>query len=349
MPPVWEQRWQPLRREWVIVAAHRQDRPWRGATTAGAGGAADADVPAWDAECTFCPRNQRVGGAVNPDYLGIHVFDNDRPCAAPDAPAELPPAPGIYRLAPARGRARVLCFSPRHDLALARMPVGAVDDVLRCWQQQYRELGREPEVQHVLIFENRGEAVGVSNPHPHGQVYATNFVFKTIETEVAACREHLAARGVPLWEEIVASEQDDGRRIVAGDAHAVAFVPWFARYAYETFVGPRRAVASIAYLDDRERHSLAAVLREVLARFDNLWRQPFPYVLALHNAPTDDGDHRGFGFHIELHPPLRKPGLLKYLAGPEVGGGSFLADTAPEDKAAELRQVPAWHYLEPAP
>jgi UDPglucose--hexose-1-phosphate uridylyltransferase len=164
-----------------------------------------------------------------------------------------------------------------------------------------------------------------------------------------ASREHFAMRGRPLWEEMVASERDDGRRLVAQQGSAVAFVPYCARHAYETFVGPARAVPSVADLDQSERQDLAAVLHDVLVRYDNLWRLSFPYVLALHNAPCDRGDHRAFGFHIEIHPPLRKPGLLKYLAGPELGGGSFLADTAPEDKAAELRAVPAVHYAAAQP
>lgn len=340
MAPVWEQRWHPLRREWVIVAAHRQDRPWLGATTAHEA----AKLPQFDPTCTFCPGNTRVSGAQNPDYAQVYVFDNDRPCTGPDAPLDLPPPPGIYRNAPASGLARVVCFSPRHDLTLARMTPQDVDAVMHCWQQQYRELGARDGIAHVLIFENQGAAVGVSNPHPHGQIYATNFVFKTIENEVTACREHMAVHGVPLWEQIVQTECADGRRMLVQNPDAVAFVPYFARYAYETYIGPRRAVASIADLTDGERRHLAHALHEVLVRFDNLWQMPFPYVMALHNAPTDGGDHRGFGFHIEIHPPLRKPGLLKYLAGPEIGGGSFLADTSPEDKAAELRAVPAVHY-----
>jgi UDPglucose--hexose-1-phosphate uridylyltransferase len=340
MTKVWEQRWHPLSAEWVIVAAHRQDRPWLGETL----GAAGKPLPAHDAECTFCPGNTRISGARNPDYRGVYVFDNDRPCAGPDAPRDLAPAPGIYQNRPADGLARVVCFTPRHDLTLAELDVAGVDAVLQCWQAQYRELGSRPGVQHVLIFENKGEVVGVSNPHPHGQIYATNFVFKTIENEVAAARAHFAVRQRPLWEEIVATELDDGRRVLGSNDHAAAFVPYFARYAYETFVGPRRAVPSISDLGADERQALAEMLHQTLVRFDNLWRAPFPYVLALHNAPTDGGDHRAFGFHFEFHPPLRKPGLLKYLAGPEIGGGSFLADTAPEDKAAELRRQPLRHY-----
>ncbi len=338
--PVWEQRWHPLRREWVVVASHRQDRPWLGERVP----ASSVVALAHDGGCTFCPGNVRLSSVVNPDYRGIHVFDNDRPCVGADAPRELETPPKGYRSAPATGIARVVCFSERHDQQLARMAVTAVDDVLRCFQSQYRELAARPEVAHVLMFENRGEATGVSNLHPHGQIYATNFVFQTIQNEVEACREHFAAQRRSLWEDVVATEVADGRRVIAQNAAAVAFLPWFARYAYETFVGPRRSVASIADLGDDERRALAAVLHETLVRFDNLWRMPFPYVMALHQAPTNGDDHSGFGFHIELHPPLRKPGLRKFLAGPETGGGNFLADTAPEDKARELRAVAATHY-----
>lgn len=340
MVGTWEQRWHPLRREWVVVAAHRQDRPWLGETQT----ARLPPVPSLDAQCTFCPGNVRVSGAKNPAYESVFVFDNDRPCVGVDAPTELAVPPGIYRNRVANGIARVVCFSPRHDLSLAEMDVGGVERVLATWQAQFAELGARPEVAHVLLFENRGAAVGVSNPHPHGQIYATNFVFPTIANEVLAGEEHLASSGRVLWEDIVASEVRDGRRMLVQNTHAVAFVPWFARYAYEVYVGPRRAVADLTQLTAVERADLAAALREVLARFDNLWQAPFPYVMALHNAPTDGGQYRGFGFHIELHPPLRKPGLLKYLAGPEVGGGGFLADTLPEQKAAELQAVSAVHH-----
>ena len=145
-------------------------------------------------------------------------------------------------------------------------------------------------------------------------------------------------------EDIIASELEDGRRILSQNDSAIAFIPYFARYAYETFVVPRQAHASLANLAASELRDLAAVLQEVLVRFDNLWKMSFPYVMALHQSPTDGRAHEGFHFHIEFHPPLRKPNLLKYLAGPEIGGGSFLSDTSPEEKAAELQAVPAVHY-----
>ena len=337
---MWEQRWHPLRDEWVIVAAHRQSRPWSGAEV----GARDAAPPAFDPGCYLCPGNARISGRVNPKYTSTFVFDNDHPCVGADAPRTLAPPPGIYRSGPATGVARVVCYSPRHDVALAELDVSDVDTLLATWQAQMRELASHPDVRFVLIFENKGEVVGVSNPHPHCQIYATNFVFKYIETELLAGARHLAETGRVLFQDVLAAERQDRRRIISEQGSAIAFVPYFARYAYEVYVAPLRSVATIADLDDAERRDLATVLRDVVIRFDNLWRMPFPYVMALHQAPVKGHDGRGFHFHFEFHPPLRRPNLLKYLAGPEIGGGNFLSDTCAEEKAAELIAAGARHY-----
>ena len=343
---VWEERWHPLREEWVIVAAHRQNRPWSGETVAAA---TEPQTPPYVPDCYLCPGNVRVSGARNPDYEGVFVFDNDHPCVGPDAPEHLEPAPAPYRSRPARGVARVVCYTPRHDLSLAELQPREVENLVAAWQAQYVKLGNRPEVKHVLTFENKGEVVGVSNPHPHGQIYATNFVFKTIETEARAGLRYFDETGHVLLRDIIEAEQCDGRRVVCENETAIAFVPFFARYAYEVFVAPTRTRASVADLSDAEARDFAAVLREVTIRFDNLWRMPFPYVMPLHQAPTDGGDYRSFHFHIEFHPPLRKPNLLKYLAGPEIGGGNFLSDTSPEEKAAELRAQPTVHYKSSQP
>jgi UDPglucose--hexose-1-phosphate uridylyltransferase len=336
---VWEQRWHPLRQEWVIVAAHRQTRPWTGEEVR----PRVADLPAYDPACYLCPGNPRVGGVRNAAYTRTFVFDNDHPCVG-DAPAPPPPPHPFFRNGPAAGLARVVCFSPRHDLTLAEMPVEDIAGVMTLWQQQTREMSRTPGVRYVHAFENKGEVVGVSNPHPHGQVYATNFVFKTIEIELDASARHLRETGHGLMEDVIAAEEADGRRMLYADAHTVAFVPYFARYAYEVYVAPRRRVPHVTALDGEEVASLARALKDVLVRFDNLWSMPFPYVQVLHQAPTDGSDVSAFHFFIAFHPPLRRPNLLKYLAGPEVGGGNFLSDTVPEDKAAELRALPATHY-----
>ncbi len=337
---IWEERWHPLREEWVIVAAHRQDRPWSGETVPHE----EQQIPAYVSDCYLCPGNARVSSAINPAYDGVFVFDNDHPCVGLNAPGDLVPATGINKNRPATGIARVVCYTPRHDLSLAQLQTVEVENLLTAWQKQYRELGSRDDVNHVLIFENKGEVVGVSNPHPHCQIYATNFVFKTIETEARASARHFQQTGRPIFQEIIEAEQTDNNRIIAENQKSIAFLPYFARYAYEVYVAPKQTHSSLADLDDSEVQDFAATLNEVLVRFDNLWQMPFPYVMALHQAPTDDGDHRGFHFHVEFHPPLRKPNLLKYLAGPEIGGGNFLSDTSPEKKAIELRSVPATHY-----
>ena len=336
----WEERWHPLREEWVVVAAHRQDRPWSGGTVQHE----EEKLPEYVSDCYLCPGNRRVSGKVNPQYTHTFVFDNDHPSVSLDAPSNIAPATGIYRNQPARGIARVVCYSPKHNLTLSELELEDVENLLRVWQQQYEELGSRPEIRHVLIFENKGEAVGVSNPHPHCQIYANNFVFKTIETEARVSQRHLAETGHILFQDILSAEKQDERRIIAENDSAIAFVPYFARYAYEVFVAPKETHPSLARLSDREVKDFAEVLKRVVVKFDNLWQMPFPYVMPLHQAPTDGGDYSGFHFHIEFHPPLRKPNLLKYLAGPEIGGGNFLSDTSPQEKAAELRAQSDIHY-----
>jgi UDPglucose--hexose-1-phosphate uridylyltransferase len=304
-------------------------------------------APEHVAGCYFCPRNLRVGGARNPDYQSVFVFDNDHPCVGADAPLTLERPAGIYRNAPATGVARVVCYTPKHNVTLAELPVDAIATLLRTWREQYLELGARPEVRHVLTFENKGDVVGVSNPHPHGQIYATSFVFKTIEVEAAVSRRYYEEHGRVLFRDIIRAEQDDGRRILFESPSAIVFLPYFARYAYECCVAPQETHASLATMTAGELDALAVALKMLLVRYDNLWQMSFPYVLTLHQAPTDGGDYSGFHFHIECHPPLRKPDLLKYLAGPEVGGGNFLSDTRPESKAEELRAVPDVHYKAP--
>jgi len=286
---IWEQRWHPLRREWVIVSSHRNERPWLGERVAEP---ARALAPtAYVPDCYLCPGNARSSGQRNDRYSGVFVFDNDHPCVGPGAPRDLPEPAGIYRNEPASGCARVVCFTPRHDLTLAQLVEAEVRSLLGVLQAQYRELGARDDVRH-------------------------------------------------------AAEEADGRRWLVRRDQAVSFVPYFARYPYETFVAPLATRPSLADLAPSELADLAAVLRETLIRLDNLWRMSFPYVMVLHQAPTDGAPHPGFHFHIQIHPPLRKPGLLKYLAGPEIGGGNFLNDTAPEEKAAELRAVSSVHYTQ---
>src|SRR5256886_12956445 len=179
---VWEQRWHPLRREWVIISSHRNERPWQGEGVA----EAERSLPPYVPDCYLCPGNARSSGRRNERYSGVYVFDNDHPCVGAEAPTtSAAPAP-MYRNSPATGCARVVCYTPRHDLTLAQLPESEVLGLLQALQAQYRELGAQPGVRHVLVFENQGEGVGVSNPHPHFQVYATHLLVKTNELQAAA-------------------------------------------------------------------------------------------------------------------------------------------------------------------
>ncbi len=341
----WEERWHPLREEWIIIAAHRQNRPWIGATVT----MEEHTVPSYVADCYLCPGNRRVSGARNPMYSRPFVFDNDHPCVGMNAPERVSSTlTSLYRIRSAQGHARVLCYSPCHNLTMAEMPIVTIVEIAQLWQQQTFDLGNRPEVKHVLPFENKGKVVGVSNPHPHGQIYATNFVFKTIEIELAASQRYWQQSGRILFSAIIAEEQADGRRILYEDEYVIAFVPYFARYAYEVYVAPKRRVAHIYALQDVEIEALSRALKNVTVRYDNLWQMSFPYVMSLHQAPTDGEDYASFHFFIAFHPPLRRPHVLKYLAGPEIGGGNFVSDTLPEEKAAELLSQPTTHYHEQA-
>lgn len=336
----WEQRWHPLREEWVIIAAHRQNRPWIGDTIENT----SDELPEYDADCFLCPGNKRITGKQNPNYEQTFVFDNDHACVSWDAPKVEELDQGIYMRKPALGIARVVCYSPKHNLTLAELEPDEIVTLLKEWQNQYIELGEHQDINHVLLFENKGEVVGVSNPHPHCQIYATNFVFKYIETEARVSSAYFKENRRTLFQQIIDTEKEDGRRIIYENDSAIAFMPYFARYAYEVYVAPKESHLSLADLSDKELNDFSKALKHVLIKYDNLWQMPFPYVMPLHQAPTDGKDHSGFHFHIEFHPPLRKPNLLKYLAGPEIGGGNFLSDTSPEEKAEEIRDLPDIHY-----
>jgi len=322
-----------LREQWVVVAAHRQDRPWEGHR---AEILPTSEAP-YDETCTFCPGNVRVSGVANPAYEATYAFDNDRPCvggAAPPASEATEP----LRAASARGTARVICFDPRHDLSLRSLGVSGVTRVLETFREEERRCAADPVIEHVLIFENRGEVVGVSNPHPHGQLYGTDFVMGAAARHVRVAADHHRQTGRSLLQDVVQRELEEGERVVAVHGDVVVLVPHFARWAYEVLVVPRMPIPGIKDASDGLLADLAGGLHDILCRYDGLWSQPFPYVMTFHNAPLR-APAPGFHFHIELQPPLRKPHLMKHLAGPELGGDVFLADTAPESTAEELRGV----------
>ena len=321
----WELRWHPFRGEWVLFTSHRGARPWIGETV-------EDDEAAIPDDNALAPLGRRID-TTNPDYRGVFVFTNDLPVFSPDAPI---PNTGddLYRTRRAVGTAEVVCYHHDPTKSMADLSDDEVAAVVRTWRDRTTALQAVDGVAHVLIFENRGAAVGTSNPHPHCQIYAGALVYGITEREDEIATAHFAETGRELLADVVEREAPSNR-VLDGNEHFFACVPWFARYAYEVLVLPRRPVASLVDLDDDACRALGAVLRDVVRRYDTLWGIRMPYVLAVHQAPV--GDHPHYPFHVELHPPLRAPGLMKYLAGPEIGGGSMTNESDPDEKAAELR------------
>ena len=321
----WELRWHPFRGEWVLFTSHRGARPWIGEIVEDD----EAEIPADNA---LAPLGARVEGR-NPDYRGVYTFTNDLPVFSGDA---TPPSAGddLYRTRRATGTAEVVCYHHDPRRTMADLSDDEVTAVVCEWRDRTAALNATDGVAHVLVFENRGAAVGTSNPHPHCQIYAGALVYGTMAREAEVAADHHVRTGRSLLADVVERELA-GPRVIDEGEHFFACVPWFARLAYEVLVLPRRPVASLVDLDEERCRSLALVLRDVVRRYDALWGIRMPYVLGVHQAPV--GDHPHYPFHIELHPPLRAPGLLKYLAGPEVGGGSMTNESDPDEKAQELR------------
>jgi UDPglucose--hexose-1-phosphate uridylyltransferase len=266
----------------------------------------------------------------------VAVFDNLFPALS--ARTAAPPAT-IVESARGTGACEVVVFTREVDRPLGQLPLAQLELVLAVWADRTAELGARGDVACVFPFENRGVEIGVTLPHPHGQIYAYPFVPETIAQELDQQVRWRQKRGRGLLEELVERELDDGRRVVSANEHALAFVPVCARWAYELWIVPRRPAPLLGDLDGTERAALARALKAALLALDGLWRQPMPYVLAVHQAPTDGSPHPDAHVHIEIYPALRMPGRLKYLAGSEVGAGAFTSDTLPEEKAAELRAV----------
>ena len=284
-----------------------------------------------------------MSGIRNPDYDTPYVFDNDHPPVALQAP-ESSPSSDLFQTSRASGMARVVCYSKQHNITLAEMTVEKIRNVVEVWRDQFRDMGACEDVRYVLIFENKGKEVGVSNPHPHCQIYGTNFVFDIIQREIESLRAYREKTGTCLLCTLMEAERRDGRRIVYENPSIQVWVPFFARYAYEVFVAPRAHRRNLADLAEEEISDLSDALKTLLVAYDSLFSFSFPYVMAIHQSPTDGGRHDEFHLHLEFHPPLRQPGMLKYLAGPEIGGGNIINPSSPEVKAEELRNVYGAQY-----
>jgi UDPglucose--hexose-1-phosphate uridylyltransferase len=336
-------RHNPLLDEWVLVSPHRLERPWQGRTE----DVAEVELPAYDPACYLCPGNARAGGQRNPPYDTTFAFTNDFPALLPRSDEAAPTGTPLMRALPEGGTCRVICFTPRHDLTLARLSRPEIRTVVDAWTEEVRALAARPGIGYVQLFENKGELMGCSNPHPHCQVWATEHVPTIPARKRAAQAAYFEREGRDLLGDYLEQEAKDGARTVLENAHWVCLVPFWAVWPYETMLVPRRRVPDLLSLSDGERDALADVLKGLTVRYDNLFRTSFPYSMGWHGRPVG-GDDPGWRLHAVFLPPLlRSATVRKFLVGYELTAEPQ-RDLTPEDAAARLRAQPATHYRDGA-
>jgi UDPglucose--hexose-1-phosphate uridylyltransferase len=323
----------PLTGEWVQVSPHRMQRPWQGRQD----NLAPAQRPAHDPMCYLCPGNDRAGGQTNPMYEGTFVFDNDFAALLPDGPESIPADHGLLQSAPVQGQCRVLCFSPRHDLTLARMELAAIRDVVDVWAEQVADLGER--YRWVQVFENKGELMGCSNPHPHGQVWALDTLPNEAHKEDIRQAEYFAQHQRRLLLDYANVELERNTRVVDCTDSWLAVVPFWAVWPFELLLLPRRPVGHLPDLQADEREDLALILRRLLSRYDGLFDTSFPYSMGWHGRPLVAGGD-GWQLHAHFYPPLlRSATVRKFMVGYEMLGEAQ-RDLTAEAAATRLRSVP---------
>jgi UDPglucose--hexose-1-phosphate uridylyltransferase len=312
-----ELRWNPLLGQWVIVAAHRRERPLQS-----------------DDWCPFCPGSGKV-----PETYDVHAYPNDFPALMAHPPEPDIEGTSISPVEALKGAAEVILYTPEHDSSLADLSLDHIVKLIRLWQERYRYLESIEYIQYVLIFENKGKVIGVTITHPHGQIYGYSFIPPRPLRELQSEKGFLADNGDCLGCEILRTELKDGRRIVCETNDVAAFVPFFAAYPYEVNIYVKRHLQSILHLRDEERQSLALVLKTVVQKYDNLFGFSFPYMMILNQQPTDGYDHPYHHFRIEFYPPLMDGTTIRYIAGSETGSGVQVNPTNIEERARELQEA----------
>jgi UDPglucose--hexose-1-phosphate uridylyltransferase len=327
-------RWNPLAQRWILVTPGRLARPWQGQLE----GAPIPAVSSYDPSCYMCPGNRRASGVANPDYTGPFVFDNDFPALQLEPATVVLPGHELLRAEPVTGVCRVVCYTPRHDATLAQLSDGEIRQVVDCWADELVALRRRPTIATVQIFENRGAMMGASNPHPHGQIWATSIVPDEVHAESRAQAEYYAGHGgADLLGDYLTHEMERATRVVSVSDDWVCLVPFWATWPFETLVMPRRQVASVEDLTPAERDHLAQMLGRLARGYDRLFAVPFPYSMGIHVRP---GVHdQGWRLHLHFYPPLlRSATVRKFMVGFELLGMAQ-RDFTPEEAAGWLRNA----------
>ena len=331
-----------LTREWVLVSPHRAKRPWLGQVEKRPA----QSLPEYDPTCYLCPGNERAGGVRNPAYTGTFVFDNDFAALLPEPSEELQDAGSSLLVSESeRGLCRVICFSPRHDLSLPELDLPAIENVLATWAEQSADLGSRDFINYVQVFENKGEVMGASNPHPHSQVWASGHIPNEPAKELAAQNAHLNLQQRPLLADYIQEEHKRKERILAANDHFTALVPFWAIWPFEILLSAHRpGLTRLTELTSAETTALAAILKTITIRYDNLFEISFPYSMGFHQAPFDGQTHPEWLLHAHFYPPLlRSATVRKFMVGYEMLGMPQ-RDITPETAAARLRGLPETHY-----
>jgi UDPglucose--hexose-1-phosphate uridylyltransferase len=336
-------RHNPLTDEWILVSPHRTQRPWQGKTEA----PPPPSSPPHDPACYLCPGNVRAGGQRNPPYLHTFSFTNDFPALLPHAPEAEHHSHGLFTSESVEGTCHVLCFSPRHDLCLSRLSTEDIRGVVDLWGEETETLGKQyPWVQ---IFENKGEIMGCSNPHPHGQVWAGTAIPHIPQREHDCQQRYAAAHSSLLLLDYLEEERGRRERLIVQNEHWTALVPYWAVWPYEVLLLPHQHVLRIFDLDDTQRDALAALLKQVMTRLDNLFETPFPYTMGWHGAPFHTGPDAARQLHAHIYPPLlRSATIKKFMVGYEMLAEPQ-RDITPESAAGRLRELSDIHYAEKNP
>jgi UDPglucose--hexose-1-phosphate uridylyltransferase len=336
-------RHNPLTGRWVLVSPHRALRPWQGQQDP----PDDAERPGYDPDCYLCAGNLRAGGVRNPPFTGTFVFTNDFAAVAPDTPAATDEGSPLMQMQSVRGECRVIVFSPDHAHTLPELSEREIAAVIDTWQRQSAELGQR--WRWVQVFENKGAMMGCSNPHPHGQIWATAHLPEDAELEDQHQRQWFERHGEPLLWCYAQDELRDGARTVLASEHWLVVVPYWAAWPFETLLLPRAKVARLTELDAAQRADLAIVLKRLTTRYDNLFACSFPYSMGWHGAPFDVGgapaaDARHWQLHAHFFPPLlRSASVRKFMVGFEMLAEPQ-RDLTPEQAAEKLRATPEQHY-----
>ncbi|TAJ05469.1 UDP-glucose--hexose-1-phosphate uridylyltransferase [Marinilabiliaceae bacterium JC017] len=333
-------RYNPLTGDWVLVSPHRTKRPWQGKVEKNA----QDKRPQYDEKCYLCPGNERAGGVSNPEYKDVFVFQNDFSALVPDIPEGKYEKNGLFRAESERGFCKVICFSPRHDLTIPQMEVASIKKVVDVWCSEYEKIGSLDYINHVQIFENKGDIMGCSNPHPHGQIWGQCSVPGEPAKEMKMQKAYFEANGKTLLADYVEEELKSSERILVENEHFVALVPFWATWPFETMIVSKRAVQNLIQLTDEERYAMADVYKKLTVMYDNLFEVSFPYSAGIHQAPTDGEDHPEWHLHMHFYPPLlRSATVKKFMVGYEMMANPQ-RDITPEQAAQRLKDLPQVHY-----